>query len=94
MTIDWDNLRWDLTGDEDLTSWLGRATITKYKTKRGWVYEMSQGEDKYWFISTSKSPRNSNVPFWIEGRFPKKLIMQPLFFPQEDPFDDVVSLED
>jgi hypothetical protein len=65
---------WDLTGEEDLSSW-NHQEQTWYKTKRGWFLVTIEGINKWY--STHRYPDNAS-PEWNRwnGTFPEDLIAE------------------
>jgi len=79
---------WNLDGTEDLSHW-GNATFIRHITPKGPVIEMNQGDQ--WHTSIHKVP-GLNIPYWLSGRLPEEY-KQIRYFPDADPFDDVVCLD-
>lgn len=63
---------WDLTGEEDLSSW-SQQKQTWYKTKRGW-FVLSIDVSHKWY--STKRAQSYNAPNWNvwDGTFPEDLI--------------------
>ena len=80
---------WNLDGTEDLSNW-DRAIFTKHITSRGLAIEMQIAG--YWHTSIHKVPGGLNMPYWLQGRLPEEY-KQTRYFPDHDPFDDVVCLD-
>jgi len=81
---------WNLDGSEDLMNWIN-STFIKHITPKGLAIEMHI-EGSYWHTSIYKVP-NLNVPYWLRGRLPERYKKTGIFFPDADPFDDVVCLD-
>lgn len=81
---------WNLDGSEDLSSWEGNGTIfIKHITPKGLAMEMCWAGDLY---HTSIYRSVGNIPYWLSGRLPEEY-KQTKYFPDHDPFDDVVCLD-
>ena len=79
---------WNLDGTEDLSNWESDAFI-RHITPKGLALEICLGG--YWYTSIYKAP-GRNIPYWLQGRLPEEY-KQTRYFPDHDPFDDVVCLE-
>lgn len=82
---------WNLDGMEDLSNWEGDGnTFIRHITPKGLAIEMHRG-DFYWHTSIYKAG-GRNIPYWLSGRLPEEY-KQTRYFPDADPFDDVVCLD-
>jgi len=81
---------WNLDGTEDLSNWDGDVTFVKHTTPKGLAIEMCLGDDA-WHTSIYKAG-GCNIPYWLSGRLPEEY-KQVKYFPDADPFDDVVCLD-
>lgn len=77
---------WNLDGTEDNWQY---DTVIRHITPNGLALEICLGG--YWNTSIYKAT-GRNIPYWLQGRLPEEY-KQTRYFPDTDPFDDVVCLD-